>query len=184
MSADLPPEWSALTAEQRDAIIRPRWEGGASAAEIAKHDFRGATRNAVIGRVTRGKMGSRVTNPRPKAPGRSARMRDPSNLERPLPKVSRLPMATPAFVSTIPPRPRAGSFDPLTQVRPALPGTTPISLMDLPAREGGLCRFAVEGGYCGVETEAMYCDAHAPLVYNSDALAHRRKANGSLVRGK
>lgn len=161
------PDWAELTAEAKDAIIRPAYADGQSAAEIASH-FVGATRNAVIGRITRGKMkgGRQTSTVRQKAPGRSARMRDPSNLDRPLPKVNRLPMATPAFVSTIPPKPRPGGFDPLTQLRPPLPGTTPISLLDLPNREGGRCRFAVDGGYCGVETEAMYCDAHVPLVYN------------------
>lgn len=164
VTADTLPVWSELTGDERREMIKPLWDAGHSAGDIMRH-FVGATRNAIIGVVHRAKW--------QRAPSVNLANSVRKNKERrkavpnpPKPKVIKVKPAT---------------IDPVTlgdqvtekvdwihQERPPLPGTTPISLVDLPAREGGVCRFPVQGGYCGVQTgENMYCGAHHRCMYTS-----------------
>lgn len=182
------PVWSGLTAEEKDAIIRPLWSNGQSASQIAA-EFIGATRNAVIGRIARGKMPARKN---PGAKTKSERRKSLLGMREALgerqkelklktapKKPVRLPMASPAFVSYVPePEPvRAGAYNPVTDLRPPLPGVAPISILDLPMRTGTLCRFPVQGGYCGgASGDNVYCEAHSAFALNRD---HK---NGSLAR--
>lgn len=159
------PDWANLTREQKEAIIRPLWLDGKSAGEIT-HYFVGASRNAVIGVVTRAKMGARkATKSRAQNKAAAGAMR--AALPKPRPPAQRLPMASPAFVSHIPqPEPiRPGAFNPLAGERPPIEGTTPISILELPNRPGGRCRFPVIGGFCGVHTESTYCATHGRYAY-------------------
>lgn len=171
------PDWADLTREQKEAIIRPLWLGGKSAGEIS-HYFVGASRNAVIGVITRAKMGSRAALPnraRGKAEGK--RLSEAKAAK----KIQRLPMAAPAFVSHIPePEPiRPGAFNPLAGERPPIEGAAPISILELPNRPGGRCRFPVIGGYCGVHAETTYCPTHSRYAYQQ-----RTEQNAGLRKRK
>lgn len=174
MTTEPKPDWSAITAEAKDAIIGPLWADGKSATEIMAH-FVGASRNAIIGRITRDKMrGGKQprSTVRAKAPGNSKRMLDPANLDRPInPRPTRI-VSTSAFVTIADPDPPTSSvMDMINGERRPLAGTTPIDILSLPNRAGVLCRFPVtgEGGkmmYCGASCgEQVYCLTHYRIAY-------------------
>lgn len=175
------PNWSDLSGEEKDAIIRPLWMDGKTASEIT-HYFVGASRNAVIGRVTRGKMGGRPAGPsRARAREGVARLNE-GRATKAATRAKRLPMASPAFVSFVPdPEPiKSGAYNPVTDLRPPLDGFAPISILDLPMRSGGRCRFPVIGGYCGyhIGDDKVYCQMHSRIAYQA------RSENGSLEQRK
>lgn len=166
------PDWSALTKEQKDEIIRPLWAEGKSASEIAFY-FSGASRNAIIGRVSRGKMKSgRVigSTVRPKAPGIAKRMRNPENLDRPKPKM-RLAMNADFVTIANSDPPSQSVMDAINSERPPLAGTVPIDILSLPNRSGVRCRFPVAGEgtnmmYCGAACgDKAYCPTHWAMAY-------------------
>lgn len=167
------PDWADIDIDAKRAIIRPLWEEGKSATEIMAY-FTGATRNMIIGQISRGKMSSgRPPRPtvRAKAPGSAKRMMNPANLDRPMkPKpVSRSTsiVSTSAFVTTPDPDPVSQSvLDMINRERPPLAGTTPIPITALPNRPGVRCRFPVDGGYCGAPSgEHVYCPTHHAIAY-------------------
>lgn len=159
-------DWSIMTCDEKDAIIRPAWESGSSALEIAMM-FSGATRNMIIGRVTQGKMGSHPTT-RTKASYAGA-----DKPPKPKPKVARKPIpaqpGTPPLVQRIPDDPEttpASVLHMINNERPPLAGAAPIPITALPNRPGVLCRFPVTGGYCGVACgDKMYCLNHHAVMY-------------------
>lgn len=54
--------------------------------------------------------------------------------------------------------------------RPPIPGTTPISILDLPNRGFGICRFPAVGGYCGLGCgEDVYCETHHGYAHQQRA---------------
>lgn len=147
--------------EQRLERIRPLAAKSMSATQIAATT--GLSRNSVLGLCYRydvtlkGKVPPKLvegSRQRRNAPARPRRQRRkavcPAPDTVPTPKPPTLPSA-------------AVDFDD----RP-LPGTTPISILDLPNRSGVVCRWPVEGGFCGMPSgEHVYCPVH-------DARAHHR----------
>lgn len=160
--------WPELTPSERDAIILPLWLDGQSASEIAAL-FTGATRNSVIGRITRSKAPKRSektrlyekSKPKPK-PAAKQDSEKPRKLKNPMSVVS-----LSAFVSHPDPEPVTESIMHMIENnRQPLAGVVPVGIMGLPIRPGGLCRFPVTGGYCGIECgDKMYCVDHHAIMY-------------------
>lgn len=163
---DTRPDWNGMTTEQRDDHIRPLWEGGKSASEIAATMF-GATRNSVIGRIHRGKMVQR----KPVKPKRAkpAKTKMPADQQMPKKPVrNRNTISTKPRAETPPSEFHASKW--LDEDRPPMPGTTPVSILDLPNRPGVKCRFPVQGGYCGIECgENVYCPTHHGYTHTKSA---------------
>lgn len=172
------PDWNGLTTEQKDEIIQPLWLAGKSASEIAAR-FENCSRNAVIGRVHRGKMVQR----KPPTPKR-AKPRKPATA--PKPKVIR---NRNTLVTEAKPEPEADVHASrwIDNERPPIAGTTPISILDLPNRDVGVCRFPVIGGYCGLACgETVYCETHYRYAHvhreRPDVSARNRAVAGNLRR--
>jgi hypothetical protein len=172
-----PLVYDTMTRAEREAFILPRWMNGESASDIAALLW-GATRNAIIGVVHRSaqfrafkanlpksksntpaqQFGGRRTTP--KAPPKH---KDPNR--KPTPKPGAMKFTKPKIPPTMP----ADPVDFINTYRPALPGTTPVGILDLPSREFGACRFPVvaKGLYCGVECgQDRYCPDHFALMFN------------------
>lgn len=166
------PDWNEITGPEKDAIIRPLWDDGVSASLIAIHHFRNATRNMVIGRVTRGKMQAR----KPAQVLRDTRMKPLPKPPKP-PKQAKAPKArkpipaqpgTPPIMSTIPDpdMPSASVMHMIENNRPPLPGMIPVDILHLPQRPGVRCRFPVVGGYCGAPSgDKTHCPTHHEIMY-------------------
>lgn len=155
------PNWHDLTTDARKAHVLPLWLEGKSAGEIAA-TFRNASRNAVIGIVNRAKMKRGKTAPakNPRKP-RTPRVKPPMAIK---PK----PHEHPDRVVSIDIDPPVSASKWIDQDRPPLPGATPISIMDLPNREGIVCRFPVQGGFCGVASgDHTYCETHRRYAYTA-----------------
>lgn len=161
MIAD-PPDWQSLTAPERRAIFEPLWVSGKSAGEITFY-FLNASRNAVIGAVSRAKL-----------------KRGKTRTAKPNPRKPRVPRVKPAMAiksdkNTNQERVIALDMDPpgtrsryIDENRPPLAGTVPIGIMDLPGRSGVLCRFPVVGGYCGQASgDHTYCETHRRYAYKA-----------------
>lgn len=151
------PIWSDLSSDERRDLIKPLWDAGKSAGDITRY-FIGASRNAIIGVVHRSKW--------QRAPSVSKANSDRANKMRrkaaPNPQVKRKPVAALREEPDI----KVDKVDWIHTERPPLPGTVPVRMIDLPTREGGMCRFPVIGGYCGVHTgEDKYCEAHHRFMY-------------------
>lgn len=149
--------WLEMTREQRRAHVLPLWDQGKSAGEIAL-TLNGASRNAVIGTISRsGHKRSVIAKATPNPKKRMGK--------RPTyPVAIRQPVAQANAVRVVAVAPeRRGYGD-----REPLPGTKPITMLELPNRVGVACRFPVVGGYCGCPCgDRMYCPDHYPLVYRA-----------------
>lgn len=171
------PHWDEITSAEKRAVFEPLWRDGKSAGEIALHHFRGASRNAVIGAISRAKL--------QRAPGQVRPKKEPKP-RAPRPKPA--PRAVPSREMPLraPPAPESTPADKVLHLienpRPPLKGVPPISMLELPGRPGIRCRFPVQGGYCGASSgEHMYCRAHWPRVYTPEAVARMEvKANASV----
>lgn len=166
--------------DARLAIVKPLWEKGKSASEIAAH-FDNCNRNKVIGilnranlhRARKPKLGKRKAAPNPvkrTAPAKPKPIRNRNTV------VAQRAEPHPA-------EPVASAW--IDKERPPIEGTTPISILQLPNRPLGICRFPVQGGYCGVECgEKVYCTthhAHAHVQYVRPDVAERnRKRSGAI----
>lgn len=154
-------------------LVRDRWQAGDSASEITFY-FVGASRKAVIGIVHRMKIGNgqRVAKikplPKSKAPYAGAhiskasrRQNDPVR-QKPTKKALTMPSdQDDQDISKV--------RKLINELRPPLPGTTPLTILELPNRPNVVCRFPVEGGYCGQPSgEFTYCETHQRLAYRHD----------------
>lgn len=156
-------DWTTLSAEEKIAAIRPLWSAGETARDIMGY-FVGATRNSIIGALSRAKLPSRAHARKPTV--------NPSTHLKPKPRVARKPLSaqpgTPPIVQKIP-EPDTPSSSLMAMIegnRPPLAGTTPISILDLPSRSGVLCRWPVIGGYCGAKSgDKVFCETHARIAY-------------------
>lgn len=166
------PAWTA----ERKALLKQRWEAGASATEIA-NELGGVTRNAVMGVLHRMKLLG--TRSKPSLPTRA----QGSAVVKPAPKVTRKPLALAgngAVFEKAPPslvRARMNSANPAPEAplpkgpsrafKP-LPGVTPVTIMGLGAHT---CRWPVEldgeteAHFCAaLPTSGIYCRSHAVMA--------------------
>lgn len=161
------PDWKSLSTEERRAIFEPAWNGGATAQEIS-FLFTNVTRCAVIGAVHRAKL--------PKRPPNNG---NPSRVKIHKPRPATKTVAHSAFITDPDaPPPSASVMHMIDNNRAPLAGVVPISLLDLPNREGVRCRFPVDGGYCGAQSgDRMYCESHERIVYKvTDKIRMPREA--------
>lgn len=146
------PTYDTLTRDERVSTIGEMWLNGLSAGQIAI--ALKTTRNTIIGIVHRNHINRerRVAVPSSKPPARA----------KPHVTKARLPVAPRIMVAVV----RQSADDMIANNRPPIDGIAPISLLELPNREGVMCRFPVIGGYCGAPSgERMYCDHHHRYVY-------------------
>lgn len=156
------PIWPNLTPEEKRTMVRPLWDAELTTRQIAAH-FTGATRNSIISVVHRGKMPMRPIDEQTKTALREKTKRV---------VVSRKPIpaqpGTPPIVQRMPEpdEPPASVLAMITSNRPPLPGSSPVTMADLPTRTGVMCRFPVVGGYCGLSCgDEMYCKEHKTIMY-------------------
>lgn len=151
------PIWSNLTGDERRDLIKPLWDAGKSAGDITRY-FIGASRNAVIGVVHRSGW--------QRAPSVAQSNTTRANQRRRKPAPNPVKKAKPVAALREEPDIKVEKVDWIHTERPPLPGAVPVRLIDLPTREGGMCRFPVIGGYCGIPTgEDKYCEAHHRFIY-------------------
>lgn len=181
MSTSDLPVWSDLTRDERLAIVKPLWlDEGKSAGDISMR-FSGATRSAVIGLVHRAKLGRAekraLPNPR-KAKVPQVRQ------QRAAVKPALAPRKTGPQVEP-PPARDSTVLDHVHQNRPPLPDCAPVTLLNLPNREKGVCRFPVVGGYCGqlCDDNMSVCLGHEGYFYAPEALERIRKKRAVNARG-
>lgn len=154
------PSWSALTQEQKISVLKEYWLGGGmSASEIAAM-YRGATKNAIIGSVHRAKLHrGRVVPAKPGGKASAPRNNTPR------------PKAAPRSAADVPDDAALSPskiWELIGSNREPLAGLEPVSILDLPNREGGVCRFPVVGGYCGAAVLVdgrPYCVEHYAVAY-------------------
>lgn len=162
------PRWEDLTGIQRREVIKPLWESGLSASQIAGYFTGFVTRNMVIGVIHRARWDRRpMKAKKPRA--------NPMKRKRPLVKTElrearqvrpqAAPINVPPEPEEVPPDLRElidGRRPPIPEVGP------PIDIMQLPQRPGIRCRFPVQGGYCGAPSgDATYCAAHSRIAYTT-----------------
>lgn len=147
--------WETMTQAERDRAAIDGRANGKSASQIAA--MYGTTKNAIIGYWGRVKNRGHVLPPVGSAKPKPKPVRAPKPKPPPRPEPDRI---------AVPPPMPVDRTDWTTQCRPPLAGVPPVSLVDLPNREGVRCRFPVTGGYCGAPSgEAMYCPDHHGFVY-------------------
>lgn len=183
------PDWNALDRDGRVAIIKPAWDKGWSATQIAVL-FENCTRNMVIGIIHRAKL-QRAVLPKPTKsrvpPPKRKAAPNPNKTPKPKPIRNR---NTVIADHGAPPPSDVHASKWLDQKRPPIEGTTPIGILQLPNRPGVLCRFPVVGGYCGQASgENTYCETHSAFAYNRRetnpyAGNGRRPSAGNLRRKK
>ncbi len=178
------PPNSTWTDERIDKL-KTLHANGMSASQIAKA-LGGVTRNAVIGKVTRLKLGGRElpSNPRAASPAREPR-RPPASKPRPLPQIDVAP--PPAAVRVASDGSRTYAMPPpgaeATDIAPGLVAGLGLSISD-PRFRG--CRWPVRGEgadmrFCclpsGGET---FCPEHAVRAYQPKATQARHSAKELL----
>lgn len=158
------PTWSAMTTEEKVAFAKPLYlEQGIGATVIAGMFDPPVTRNQVLGILHRGG----VTRKNNLGGPTRHHVRSVKVAEKPKPKPAPKPKnepkspmevakAAPPAVQTMTP------WELLDENRDPLPGTIPVTLMQLPDRPGKMCRYPVKGGFCGVEIgkDDIYCQPH------------------------
>lgn len=155
------PVYEGLTTKERQDVIRDPWlVKGESASTIARKYFApGVTRNQIIGIINRSPWVKearqrKAAQPKPVAAAKPRIMRDIKTKPH-------------RHLATIVVRQAGPRTDWTNQFRAPIEGTEPISLLELPFKKGGKCRFPVIGGYCGIGTEHMYCDEHRRIMYRN-----------------
>lgn len=161
-------DWRSLSAEEKIALVKPLYEAGNSCGQIADM-FMGVTRNMIIGCIHR----SNAIKKRPRKPPVKKPIVPPA--PKPKPAVARKPLpaqpGTPPIIQVLPEpdMPSERVWHMINNNRPPLAGIAPTALIDLPTREGVVCRFPVVGGYCGAASgDAMYCKTHHAIMYRPE----------------
>lgn len=171
------PDWKTLSDAEKTDLVRPLWlEQGLSASQIAGY-FAHATRSAIIGYVHRKHM---QRAPKPKAA--TVKRQATANYIR---KTPRRPAEALLAAPTEPVATSPTGFDPLREDRPPLASAArPLTILELPWREVGVCRFPVIGGYCGNKCgEYTYCESHRSIAYNSAGVAEANKKARKIAKG-
>lgn len=141
------PDYLTLSRDEREAIILPPYINGASAGQISLM-LHNASRNAIIGAITRAIDGGRVERRFYARPVRKARV--PRSRQSTTVKMF-IPDAEPVMIATT-------AWD-------ALPGTMPVSLVEL---ETGMCKWPLDGHlFCGAPAEGVYCPTHHRMAYKA-----------------
>ncbi|MCF6120864.1 MAG: hypothetical protein E5X35_07430 [Mesorhizobium sp.] len=187
------PDWTRIPPAERDRLLVSYCRAGLTAQAIA-NKFLNCSRSAAIGRLHRLKLKLNNGEPRPGGPGRTpvAVSQDSSRTLKPAParRVSKLVQQTSSWRGAN--NPPATDFKARAEQRAAspgivikrenafdpIPGTTPISLLDL---NSTTCRWMVNGVhgrddlFCGQpkEIEHSYCACHRAIAHLPPTIRQR-----------
>ena len=152
--------------DQRAAVLKELWQANAPIGDIVR--ALGATRSAVEAKAHRMGLPPRLVGTAGNIVRKAARKNGAANgygfaINKARKDGLSLHEAMEYMFARNQPEPTGPEWEPL-------PGTTPISLMDLPDRRFVVCRWPVTGGYCGQPSGARtYCEHHHARAYRGAA---------------